>query len=145
MYLWSPSPGTGKTHLAVAAVRSLIEAGSVGCVLKPQQVFGMMRATYEEGARGTDSEVLERLVRLPVLVLDDMGTARDSDFSVQATFDLIDGRYMRRPTGLVMTSNISPDGLALRWKDGRVASRISELCRGRVFDFTGEPDHRRIG
>lgn len=141
MYLWSSGVGTGKTHLAVAAVRR--HAPEVRVML-PQQVFAELRACYDDGAKDRDDQVLERLIRVKTFVLDDLGSSKDTEFSIDATFQFIHGRYNRNPHGMVITSNLSPEDLERRWQDQRMASRIRQLCQGRVFDLSKEPDHRQF-
>lgn len=142
LYLWSANPGTGKSHLAVAAVRGRIERGLEGRVVKPNELFREIRATYDEDAKESDRDVIWKVVRLPILVVDDLGTQKDTDWNLMCLYDLIDGRYSHRPTGLIVTANLSLEQAGRRW-GARIASRLEQMCGRLIFDLSLERDHRR--
>lgn len=141
VYLWSSGPGTGKSHLAVVAARRWIEAGVKGRVVKPNEIFAELRACFDDDARERDRDVLARLVDLPVLVVDDLGVSKDTEWNLAILYELLDGRYWRRPAGLVVTSNLSLAQVGARWGE-RIASRLVQMTAGAVYDLNGEPDHR---
>jgi DNA replication protein DnaC len=67
------------------------------------------------------------LTKIPVLILDDLGAEKASEWVAETLYILIDDRYGNmKPT--VFTSNYSPSELAERLGD-RIVSRIMEMCR----------------
>jgi len=142
LYFWSAGSGTGKSHLATIAARRYIEAGVDGRVVKPNELFREVRATYDDDATESDGDVIGRIVRLPILVLDDLGTQKDTEWNLTCLYEFIEGRNSHRPGGLIVTANLSLEQAEKRW-GSRIGSRLHQLCGKLVFDFSGERDHRR--
>lgn len=128
-------PGVGKTHLAVGYLREeLLQRGEdAGRFVRCVDFFKEMRATFGD-SRGpqiqeNEQEVLDRYGRqVALLILDDLGTEKSSDWVQQSLYDLIDSRYARLlPT--VITSNLSLDQIAVHYPNhgDRLASRIAGL------------------
>ncbi|MCX4659147.1 ATP-binding protein [Streptomyces uncialis] len=144
LLLWGPT-GTGKTHEAFGAIRSLTDAG---CAVPWQattaaDLYGEMRSRH-----GADPEVLlRRIMRIPVLLLDDLGAAKNSEWTEEITFRLLNWRAQNRfPTLItsnlppVRTPGIPPGQPVLRDRVGdRVLSRLSGMCT--AVELTG-PDRR---
>ena len=143
LYLWSQRSGTGKSHLAIIAARKFIEAGVVGRIVKPAEIFREIRRAYDEGSKENDADILGELIRLPILVLDDLGTQKDTEWSNATFYDLIEGRYSHRPGGLIVTANLSLEQAEARWGT-RIGSRFAQMFGKLVFDLSAEKDHRRI-
>lgn len=135
--------GTGKTHQAYGALRCIAEAGpgrfEMIAITAPD-MYGLLRPGGSE--RGTEAE-LKRLCRIPLLLLDDLGTEKISEWTEEATYRLLNERYNEcRP--LIVTSNFptrSDDGEDLSDRlGGRIASRLAELTTVVVLEG---PDLRR--
>ena len=137
LYLHGPT-GTGKSHLAVAAGRRWLRKVSV-YTLKPAMLSREVRGV--RSAIG-EHEIMERYANAGVLILDDIGVAKDTEFSTALLYELIDGRYMNKPGGLIVTSNLSLDELAAKLGDDRIPSRLAQMCRGNIVNMAGEPDRR---
>lgn len=120
--------GCGKTHLATALVRDNQQA----LVIKPQGLFRKF-----QGKVGADEfeAGIKRYVRLPMLVIDDIATQKNTEHSMSVLYEIIDGRWMNNPGGLIITSNVGLDGLARSLGDDRIVSRIAGMCV--VVNMTG--------
>lgn len=141
------NPGTGKTHLAVASLAYHIprqpKVKSSSSYL-PQDVkydflpsvefFLELKASF--GMDLGEAEVLKKYGN-GILILDDVGSEKVSDWSRQMFYTLLDRRY-RNMTQTILTSNMSLDQLA-ESIDDRISSRIVEMCE--IITLTGE-DHR---
>jgi DNA replication protein DnaC len=137
--------GTGKTHQAYGALRRIAAAGiprfEMIATTAPD-MYGLLRPSGSD--RGTEHE-LRRLCRVPLLLLDDLGTEKASGWTEEATTRLINDRYN---TGLplIITTNLlirsgngpAPD-LVTRLGE-RLASRLSQVAN--VVHLDG-PDRRR--
>ncbi|MFD4374794.1 ATP-binding protein [Streptomyces sp. NPDC058486] len=144
LMLWG-NLGTGKTHQAYAAIRALT---ATGCGVSwhattAADLFGDTRPQA-----GVDLEhQLRRIVRVPLLLLDDVGAAKVSAWNEEVLFRLVNWRSENKlPT--IFTTNLAPvRELAesarqpvLRDVVGdRVLSRLSGMCT--PVRFTG-PDRR---
>ena len=139
LYLHGPA-GVGKTHLAVAICRKHWSPRDPYTVVwKMAQVARAVRCA---GNAADEASKIRRLVDQRVLILDDLGTEKLTEFSQGLLYEIIDGRYMAGRGGLVVTSNLSLDQLAERLKDDRVPSRLFGMCKGKVFGLEKEHDHR---
>lgn len=122
--------GTGKTHEAYGALRRIAEAGPDRFELiatTAPDMYGALRPTAVTGSTETE---LRRYLRVPLLLLDDLGTEKISEWTEEATYRLLNERYNEcRP--MIVTSNLparSPDGNDLSAKLGeRIASRLAEM------------------
>ncbi|MEU8772627.1 ATP-binding protein [Streptomyces sp. NPDC048606] len=128
--------GTGKTHQAYGAVRSLLAAG---VRLRWEAVTAADLYARLRPRPGLDAErELHTLARCPLLVLDDLGAAKGSEWTEELTYRLINYRYeYLRPT--LLTTNLPIPKLRTALGD-RVASRLSEMTHRVILDG---PDRRR--
>lgn len=136
MYLYGPT-GAGKTHMAVAAARRTSERHTL--LMKPQQVSRFLRESEDARQEG---QRIEELVSAHCLILDDLGTEKLTEYLTSLLYEIVDARYMAGAGGLIVTSNLSLGDLARKLGDDRIPSRLVQMCAGKVFDFSGERDHR---
>ncbi|WP_443334612.1 ATP-binding protein [Streptomyces sp. ZAF1911] len=144
LLLWG-NTGTGKTHEAYGAIRALTAAG---CGVDWQAITAADLYAQTRPRPGVDLEyMLRRIVRVPLLLLDDLGAAKPSEWNEEINFRLLNWRAENQlPT--IITSNLAPVRIAgmdprqpvLREKLGdRILSRLSGMCT--PVEFTG-PDRR---
>lgn len=80
-------------------------------------------------------EIMEKYSTVDMLVLDDLGVEKSTDWSFQALYALISFRYDNMlPT--IFTSNLSLSELAEGLKDDRISSRIEHMCEENIIEFT---------
>lgn len=105
--------GTGKTHLAVAAMRKLAELYKVqGQFWDYHELLREIRNSYNPSTAFTEYEVLEPIIGMELLLLDDLGAWKMSDWMNDTLFYILNKRYLaQRPT--IITTNY-PDGEASR-------------------------------
>jgi chromosomal replication initiation ATPase DnaA len=129
-------PGTGKTHLAAAIVRRVIESCRSSLLFERCAEFYLrVRGSYREEL-GSEATELSRLEAPDLLVLDDLGAGSLSDFERRCTLEVLDRRINRtRPT--VVTSNWTLGKIA-EAMDDRIASRLAPF---QLFALDG-PDRR---
>jgi DNA replication protein DnaC len=119
--------GTGKTHLAVAMLYELVskyDHSEMQFVPVPD-LLDAIRATYN--GKEPDGDILKRAQEVSVLVLDDFGTDRVTDWAREKVYQIINHRYNYELTTII-TTNLSPSKLAAHVGD-RIASRLMEMCR----------------
>jgi DNA replication protein DnaC len=125
LMLWGGT-GTGKTHAAFGAVRRIALTGPIR--------FGFLATTFPDlyaalrpGA-ATDEErerLMRRVLSVPVLLLDDLGTTKSSLWTEETTYRIVNHRY-NRMLPVVITSNEPPAALPELLGD-RIASRLIEM------------------
>jgi DNA replication protein DnaC len=133
-------PGVGKTHLAVAVLKMVIErTGAHGLFYDTRDLLRVIRSTYDPSIRTTELEILRPVMRADLLVLDDLGAEKTSEW-VEETMNLIvNTRYNERRMTL-FTSNYldipeDDDPNSLLFRIGhRMRSRLHEMCEFLVLD-----------
>lgn len=131
------APGTGKTHLAIGALRELVSRGRTGLFYNMVSLIQDFRKQAVGGLTDEESDRLGRLAEVDVLVLDDLGAGRLNDFVQEQTYSLIDKRYSNNQC-VIVTSN-----LGLRKLEEQVTYPVLSRVRGMCFTVpTGELDFR---
>jgi DNA replication protein DnaC len=127
-------PGIGKTHIAVSVLRAVVtEKGAKGLFYDVRDLLRMIRSTYNPVVRTAEMDILRPVMEAELLVLDDLGAEKPSEW-VEETMNLIvNTRYNeRRPT--IFTTNYEdlPDETqadSLKVRVGfRMHSRLHEMC-----------------
>lgn len=128
--------GCGKTHAAVAAARAASEAGLAARLISTVELL-------EELRPGGPERALERAIEAPLLVLDDLGAERPSDWTAERLALIIDRRWLdERP--ILATTNLSlgPSGELIEALGERSYSRL--VGSGAiVLQLQGEDRRRR--
>jgi DNA replication protein DnaC len=133
-------PGVGKTHLAVAVLKEAVrKTGAHGLFYDTRDLLRLIRSTYDQSIRATEIEVLRPVLTADLLVLDDLGAEKTSEW-VEETMNLIvNTRYNERRLTL-FTSNYpdipddtDPNSLLFRI-GSRMRSRLHEMCEFQVLD-----------
>jgi hypothetical protein len=97
------SVGTGKTHAACAMAIAAHQAGST-------VVFAPVVELLDGLRPGGDPQAMHRAIHANVLVLDDLGGERPTDWTGERLYAVINRRWLeQRPT--IATSNLAPDAL----------------------------------
>src|SRR5579862_2872167 len=143
-------PGVGKTHLAVAVLKHIVQTtGARALFYDTRDLLRVIRSTYDPSIRTTEIEVLNPVMRADILVLDDLGAEKTSEW-VEETMNLIvNTRYNERRL-TIFTSNYEdiPDDTepnSLVFRIGfRMRSRLHEMCEFIVMDaadYRERPDN----
>jgi DNA replication protein DnaC len=126
--------GVGKTHLAVGILKAVIrKTAAKGYFFETPDLLRQVRNTYNAQVDETEMGVLKPILAADVLVLDDLGTEKTSEWVQEMLGLLINSRYnTRRPT--ILTSNLhdpmdSADPNSFMFQIGaRTRSRLLEMC-----------------
>lgn len=103
--LFTGPPGGGKTHLAVAVLRELVERYRVrGHFVELTSLVHRIQATFERGTDLTKSDVLHPVLNAEVLVMDELGAQKLTPWLQDTLYLLINTRYTRRLTTLFTTN-----------------------------------------
>lgn len=127
--------GAGKTHQAYGAIRALAQAG-IGVRWRATTAADLYAGLRPRP--GVDSEAeLAAVARCPLLILDDLGAAKASEWVEEITYRLINRRYnLMLPT--LITTNLAIADLRAHLGD-RITSRLAQMTTRVAF----EPVDRR--
>ena len=126
--------GTGKTHIAYALHRNAPKSGIKSMMVNTVELFKNMRDEISRGAYDKQRPTEQVMEYEGVVIFDDVGVEKATDFVVEQLYLVINKRYNEmRPT--IFTSNFNLDKLADRIGD-RIPSRIVEMCT--IIHLEGE-------
>lgn len=107
--IWG-EPGNGKTHLAAAVHNHLTEQGKVVVFISMPELLNKIKATFNEDNKETEEQILKALRICDLLIIDDLGAEKTSEWVQEKLFTIIDMRYKRQKP-IMATSNIRPADL----------------------------------
>lgn len=126
-------PGTGKTHLAIAAAHELIASGKSALFISAINAVRRVRETYRRDSNETEREVIADFTIPDLLILDEIGQQFGTDAEKVTLFDIINARYeAMRP--MIVISNLDLAGIS-EYLGERAFDRLRE-GGGRAIQFT---------
>ncbi len=135
--------GVGKTHLAVSIIRALMLRYGTWCIFYDfRELLKQIQSSFNPVVGATEWQIIEPVLQCEVLLLDDLGAERPTDW-VRDTFAyIINHRYNQKRTTLI-TSNFKDGESKLRkLSDGStvageetLAERIGERMRSRLHEM----------
>jgi len=139
--------GVGKTHLAVALMKETIRRkGARALFFETRDLLKLVRDTYNNQVETTELEVLRPVLEAELLVLDDIGSEKKSQWVEETLGLVVNTRYSERrttvfTTNLGDTDNTEPNSIALQL-GLRIRSRLKEMCE---WVHIEGPDTRELG
>jgi len=140
--------GVGKTHLAIALLKELIRRkGARGVFCESRELLKMVRDTYNSSADETELDVLRPILDADVLVLDDLGAEKKSEWVMETLGLVVNTRYSEKRV-TVFTTNLSDhtdntEPTSIAFQLGlRIRSRLLEMCEWIRIDGV---DAREVG
>jgi len=143
--LFMGSVGTGKTHLSTAILRGLIEKGIPCLFYEFGALLKEIQNSYNPVSRDSELSVLAPVYETDVLVLDELGAVKPTDWVRDTMMQIINTRYNDRKLTIFTTnytdSRRQPSEETLEERTGaRLRSRLYEMCKTVMVE--GE-DYRR--
>ena len=136
--------GSGKSHLSMAILKSYLESGEkTALFVSYSHVVRLIKDSFNNrDSIYTQNNIMSLLTNVDLLVMDDIGSENNSDFSEELLTDVLDGRI-----STIITTNLSSEELrGSNTKKGRynqrTASRMFRGIGGKAFNFKGIKDKR---
>lgn len=136
--------GSGKSHLSMAILKSYLESGEkTALFVSYSHVVRLIKDSFNNrDSIYTQNNIMSLLTNVDLLVMDDIGSENNSDFSEELLTDVLDGRI-----STIITTNLSSEELrGSNTKKGRYNQRTaSRMFRGigkKAFNFKNIADKR---
>ena len=131
-YLLWGSVGTGKSYLAGCIANALMEKEISVRMTNFALILNYLAATFEG-----KNEYISSLCRYPLLIIDDFGMERGTEYGLEQVYNVIDSRY-RSGKPLIVTTNLSLAELQnpQDTPHARIYDRLLEMCA--PVCFSGE-------
>jgi len=131
--------GVGKTHLAVAAMKVLLDRGHECVFFDYQNLLDRIRSGYDAASGAADREAYRSALDTEVILLDDLGSHRTTDWVEDTVTSIITYRCNHRKP-LIATTNLPDEDSVARESEyrrktlgevigQRARSRLHEMCR----------------
>ena len=111
--------GTGKTFAAGCIANALIDKGVPVLMTNFSRILNSLTGMFSEDR----NEFIDGFNKYDLLIIDDLGIERNSEFALEQVYNIVDSRY-RSKKPLIVTTNLTLDEL----------KRPPELARRRIYD-----------
>lgn len=117
------SKGTGKSFYAACIANELAKRQVTTAMTTTALIMGIMQGTFDKAG------VLDNINHFALLVLDDLGAERSTEFGAEMMYNIIDSRY-RSKLPLIVTTNLDIEDMKSEtemWRS-RIYDRVLEMC-----------------
>ena len=118
LLLWG-DVGTGKSFLAGCIANALLDKGVPVMMTNFTRLLNKLTDMYGGDRNG----YIDSLKAYPLLIIDDLGVERNSDFAREQVYNIIDSRY-RSQLPMIVTTNLTVDEM----------KKTEDLARARIYD-----------
>lgn len=144
------SVGVGKTHLAVGILKALIRDKGVRCLFCDyRELLKAIQNSYNPSVQATEMEILQPVFDTEVLVLDELGAVRSTEWVFDTVNYILNSRYNENKTTIITTnfpdkpeqesvddsSSISQAAAAKAARRETLGDRIGERMRSRLHEM----------
>lgn len=140
--LLTGSIGVGKTHLAVGILHSLVvEKGVRGLFCDYRELLKEIQHSYNPQVATTELEILRPVFEAEVLVLDELGASKPTEWVWDTVAHILNTRYNDKRTTIITTNyaDAPPGGVATvaqrAARDETLGDRIGERMRSRLAEM----------
>ena len=151
------SVGIGKTHIAVGILKALVEErGAAGLFVDYRDLLKQVQNSYNRQVSATELEILAPVFEAEVLVLDELGASKPTDWVWDTVAHILNTRYNDRRTTIITTNyaNLPPlgfeSGARASMREETLGDRIGERMRSRlqemcvVIEMQGEDFRQKV-
>lgn len=125
----------GKTHLAAAIANKLIENNKIVLIDRLTNLLDRIRETYENNTK-SENELIDFYSNVDMLIIDDLGTEKISNWALEKLYTIIQNRYENR-LPIIITTRFNKEGLIERFSYSKdpdlvdaIISKLYQMCFG---------------
>ena len=139
--LMTGSIGVGKTHLAVGILQALVlEKGVHGLFCDYRELLKEIQNSYNPQVATTELEILAPVFEAEVLVLDELGAAKPTDWVWDTVAHILNTRYNDKRTTIITTNYADQPpggsgGSSRAMREETLGDRIGERMRSRLAEM----------
>jgi DNA replication protein DnaC len=123
--LFMGSVGVGKTHLAIAVLRDLIQKKGVTCLFyESGSLLKAIQDSYNPVSQTSEMRVLAPVYQAEVLVLDELGATVPTNWVRDTLYQIINTRYNNKKL-TIFTTNYLDEVFVERQDDGQIGGRAT--------------------
>jgi DNA replication protein DnaC len=142
--------GTGKTHLAVGIIQELVRSKGVPCLFCDyRELLKEIQNSYNPSVQATELEILRPVFEAEVLVLDELGAVKPTEWVWDTVSHILNSRYNDKKTTIVTTNflNLPPgesqsgrgasatEAARFAARNETLGDRITERMRSRLLEM----------
>jgi DNA replication protein DnaC len=143
--LWFDGPvGTGKTSLAILVAKAVNDAGRTYAVYPVPRLLAEIKRTFDRDASDTYLGFFRRLCTIDLLVLDDLGAEKQTEWVLEQLYSIVNERWQDRRSIVVTTNVPDPDPEAPLRVLRQGAAELREVLASDRLDRAGRTELSRI-
>jgi len=125
--------GCGKTHLAAAIANERVRLGGSALFIVVPDLLDHLRATFNPQSQVSYDRRFDEVRRVPLLVLDDLGTESATAWAKEKLFQLLNHRYVARMPTIITTAR------AIEELDPKIHIRLLDSRHCDIFAISAPP------
>ena len=127
--------GVGKTHLAASIANKLIENDKIVLMGRLTTLLDMIKETFKDNMK-SDNELIELYSNIDMIIIDDLGTEKISNWALEKLYTIIENRNENR-LPIIITTRFDKQGLIERFSKCQdeqlvdaIISKLYQMCYG---------------
>jgi DNA replication protein DnaC len=143
--LWFDGPvGTGKTSLAILVAKAAKDSGRSYAVYPVPRLLAEIKRTFDRDASDSYLGFFRRLCTVDLLVLDDLGAEKQTEWVLEQLYSLVNERWQDRRSIVVTTNVPDPDPEAPLRLLRQGAGELRDVLASDRLDRVGRAELSRI-
>lgn len=137
LYIYSKTKGSGKTRMAASMANQFLADGHRVKFATSSEIIEQIKKTWDQDSKISERDLLSDLKDVEILIIDDFGAERNSDWINDKFYQIVNYRYINKLV-TIYTSNYTENEIQY---NERISSRIKECSYSVQFPEESIRDH----